>query len=149
MFVDDEDPRLIGERPGHPRAVTSPDGLIIPGALADELLEGLVGVGDGQARGQDGVAGHRLDALAVGVLEQPAEIDAAPGGLAGAVEVVAEVTGVLGEPIEDVGCKLGGVGAVHALDTNRASGSFVGSNGVALRFHLILDLHEFWIRKFR
>jgi hypothetical protein len=75
---------------GHAGAVAPRDGLLIPGALADELLQRLVGVGDRQARRQGDGAGHRLDALAVGVLEQAAEVDAAPGGLAGAVEVVAE-----------------------------------------------------------
>lgn len=118
-----------------------PDGQLIPGALADELLEGLIGVGDGQSGGQGGLAGHRLDALAVGVLEQAAEVDAAPEGLAGPVEVVAEVGAIGAEAVEDVGGEFGGVGPVHTLFTNRGGRAFVGTNGVALSLSRILRGH--------
>ncbi len=130
--VDDEDGRGRGERLGHPGAVPPGDRLLVPGALAEELLQRLVGVGDRQAGWQRDGAGHRLDALAVGVLEQSAEVDAAPGGLAGAVEVVAEYVREGDEPVEDVGREFGGVGAVHTLVTNPAGKSFVEANGVAL-----------------
>ena len=82
--VDDEDAVGVGERLGHDGAVAPPDGLLVPGALAEELLQGLVGVGDVQARRQGDAVGDRLDALAVAVGDQAAEVDAAPGGLAGA-----------------------------------------------------------------
>ena len=106
------------------------DRLLVPGALAEELLQGLVGVGDVEPLRQRDAGGHRLDALAVAVLDQAAEVDAAPGGLAGAVEVVAEAGGVVGEPVEDVGVEFGGVGPVHTPCTNRTGRPFVGANGL-------------------
>ena len=57
----------VGELRGHRGPVALQDGLLVPGALAEELLQGLVGVGDVQARRQGDAGGHRLDALAVAV----------------------------------------------------------------------------------
>ena len=49
--VDDEDPAGLAKVSGHDGAITLPDGLpVVPGALADELLEGLVEVRDIEAR---------------------------------------------------------------------------------------------------
>ena len=70
-------------------------------------------------------ADHRLDALALAVLEQAAEVDAAPGVLGLVAEVVAEQLGVIPEPIEDFGGQFGGVGLVHTIHTNKAPGRFV------------------------
>ena len=72
----------------------------------------------------------------VGVLEPASEGDAAPGGLAGTVEIVAEMADGLGEA---VGSKLRGVSAVPIPDKNRARTSFVGANGVALAAVSLLD----------
>ena len=124
-----------GEGLGHGRAVALPDGLLVPGALADELLEGLVEVLDVQAGREGDLAGERLDALALAVEDQALEVDAGVLGLAGPVEVVAEAGGVIAEPVEDFGCEFGGVGAVHTLDTNRPGRSFVAANGVVLVVH--------------
>ena len=50
--------------------VASPDGGLIPGALDDELLEGLISVGDGQALGQ----GTRRAAIGSMLLRSPSLI---------------------------------------------------------------------------
>ena len=130
--VDHEDRGRVGELRRHRSRIASQGRLLVPGALAEELLQGLVGVGDLQPLGQRDAGGHRLDALAVAVGDQAAEVDAAPGGLAWAVEVVAEGIGVVGEPAEDVGGEFGGVGPVHTIRTNRVGQPFVRANGVAL-----------------
>src|SRR5262245_463849 len=104
--VDHEDAVGAGELVGHGLAVAAPDGLLVPGTLAEELLEGLVGVGDLQVRRQGDAVGDRLGALAVAVGDQAAEVDAAPGGLAGAVEQVAEATGIGSEPLEGLGVEI-------------------------------------------
>src|SRR5437763_10756985 len=114
--VDHEDPGGRGEGPGHGRAVSLPDGPLVPGALADELLQRLVQVLDLQAGRECDLAGERLDTLAVAVEDETLEVDAGVLGLAGPVEVAAESVGVGGEPVEDFGGEFGGVGSVHALD---------------------------------
>jgi hypothetical protein len=50
---------------------------------------------------------HRLDALPLAILEQAAEVDAAPGVLGLEPEVVAEQFGIIPEPIEDLGGQFG------------------------------------------
>ena len=86
----------------HDGAVKPPDGLLVPGALSEELLQRLVGVGDVEPRRRWDPVGDGLEALAVAVLAEVAEGDAAPAGLAGPVEEVRETLGVRGEPSEDV-----------------------------------------------
>ena len=66
-----------------------------------------------QFGGPGDAGGHRLDALALAILEQAAEVDAAPGVLGLVAEVVAEQLGVVAKPIEDFGGQFGGVGLVH------------------------------------
>ncbi len=119
-IVDDEDPLGAGEVPGHHGAVAMEELLIVPGALIDELLQGLVGITDGQEFGRERDPGdHRLDALAIAVLEQAAEIDAAPGALRLVAEVVVEELGVDAEAAEDLGTELGCMSPVH---TSTAAG---------------------------
>src|SRR4029079_14537995 len=101
--VDDEEAGRRGEGLGHDGGVTLPDGLLVPGALADELLQRLVQVLDLEACREGDLAGERLDALAVAVEDQALEVDAGVLGLAGPVEVVAEASGVGVEPVEDFG----------------------------------------------
>jgi hypothetical protein len=107
--VDHEDPRRVGELRRHLGPIAPEHGELVPGALAEELLQRLVGVGDVEPGRQGDAGGHRLDALAVAVGEQAPQIGAAPGGLPRAVEVVAERGRVVGEPSEDVGGEFGGL----------------------------------------
>ena len=103
-IVDDEDPLGAGEGLGHHGAVAWQDLLFVPGALVDELLQGLFGVFDvEQFRRPGDAGGHRFDALALAVLEQAAEVDAAPGALGLVAEVVVEQLGIVAKPFEDFG----------------------------------------------
>jgi hypothetical protein len=56
---------------------------------------------------------ERLDALALAVLEQAAEVDERPVGLAGQGEVGPEGLGVVLEPQEDAGREGGRESSVH------------------------------------
>ena len=122
-IVDDEDPLGTGEGLSHHGAVAMEDPLFVPGALVDELLHGLFGIVD-VARSSAGSGtrlDHGLDALALAVLEQAAEVDAAPGALGGVAEVVMEVLGVVPKPAEDFGSEFGCKGLVHTIHTNKAT----------------------------
>lgn len=90
--------------------------MLVPRALADELLKGLLGVLAGQAVREGAPAGERLDALALAVEEQALEVDAGPGGGLGLGEVVGEQGGVLAETIEDGGVESGRVGFHATLE---------------------------------
>jgi len=132
-IVDDEEPLGAGQGPGHHRAIAMEDLLIVPGTLIDELLQGLVGIADREEFGREwDPADHGLDALAIAVLEQAAEIDAAPGALRLVAEIVVEELGVDLEPAEDLGSEFGCMGLVHTIHTNNAARSFVRFNGVVL-----------------
>jgi len=111
--VEDEEALGAGERAGQERPVAAQDGVVVPGALVDELLQGLVGVGDSQGLGQGDAAGERLDALALAVEQQPLEVDAGPRGGPRPAEVGGEGSGVVGEPAEDLRGEFRGVG-LHA-----------------------------------
>ena len=63
--VDDEEASGAGERLGHAGAVAAQDGVLVPGALVDELLQRLLGVLAGQALGQGDAAGEGLPGWAV------------------------------------------------------------------------------------
>src|SRR5512135_790006 len=89
-IVDDEDPPGAGQGSGHHTAIALPDLLLVPGALVDELLPGLLGVLDVEEFRRPGdTSHHRLDALALAILEQATEVDSAPGMLGLVPEVVA------------------------------------------------------------
>ena len=94
-------------------AVASEDGVLAPGALVDELLEGLFGVGAGQSVRQSDPAGKRLDGLAFAVEQQPLEVHAGPPSRLGLGKVIREQGGVLAEPAEDCRIESWGVG-LHA-----------------------------------
>jgi hypothetical protein len=111
--VDDEDRLGVGEGVGHEAAIASPGDLLVPIGLVDEVLQALVGVLDAELERQVDACDERLDALAFAVLEQAAEVDQRPVGLAAHGEVVAEGLGVGFEACEDSGVEGGGVGAVH------------------------------------
>ena len=98
-IVDDEDPLGAGQRSGHHAAISLPDRLLVPGALVDELLQGLFGVLDVQELRRPGDAGgHRFDALAFPIFEQAPEVDAAPGELAGVTVEVLKSFGIGTKP---------------------------------------------------
>src|SRR3954454_19256991 len=61
--VEDEDPLGAGEGPGQVPAIPPRQGVVIPGALIDELLEGLLGVLGLETRREGHPAGEGLDAL--------------------------------------------------------------------------------------
>jgi hypothetical protein len=125
--IEDEDPLGAGQGWVHHRAVAAQDLLFVPGALVDELLQGLLGVLDvRQVQGQGDACGHRFDALALPVFEQSAEVDAAPGELRGVAIEVAKVSGVVVKPVEDFGGEFGREGLAHTDHTNKAPGGFVG-----------------------
>ena len=125
-IVEDEDPLGAGQGPGQDTAVAVLNLLVVPGALVDELLQSLFGVLDvEQLRRPGDAGGHRFDALALPILEQAPQVDAAPGELPGIAEEVLERLGIVAEPVEDFGGEFWGVGLVHNDHTNKASERFV------------------------
>ena len=95
--VDDENALRALEGLGHAGPVAAQDGLLVPGALIDELLQGLFGVLTGQALGQGNAAGQRFDALALPVEQQSLQIDASPAGGLGLREIRGKQRGVVAE----------------------------------------------------
>ena len=70
-IVEDKDPPGAGEGLSHHATVKVEDLLLVPGALVDELLQGLFGVFDvKQLRWPGDAGGHRFDVLAFPILEQ-------------------------------------------------------------------------------
>src|SRR6266436_3998622 len=67
--VEEKNATRTGEGPGQITAVATQDGLLVPGALADELLERLFGIRAGQAVGEGDAVGEGLDAFAFAVEE--------------------------------------------------------------------------------
>ena len=117
-----------GEGVGQVSAVAPQDVALLPGALVDELLQGLFGVSEVREFGGPGDSGgDRFDALAFAILEQAAEVDAAPGELRGVAVEVLELLGVVAQPLEGFGGEFWGVSLVHSGHTNKAPGRFVES----------------------
>ena len=131
-IVGDKDPLRRAEGLCQSGAVVGHHGLVIPGALTDELLEGLVGVSGALTIGEVDPAAHGLDALAFAVEQEALQVGRAVDGLLGVPEVVAEASSVSGQAVENGGCEFGGGGAVHISSTNRPGRSFVMFNGVVL-----------------
>jgi hypothetical protein len=68
-IVDDGDPLGTGESPGHHGEKAMKDLLVVPGALIDELLQGLIGIADREEFSREwDPADHGLDALAFAIL---------------------------------------------------------------------------------
>jgi hypothetical protein len=107
--VDHEHRVRAGERGGQVGAVAAEDGLVVPRAVADELLEGLLGVLAGQPVGQGDAVGEGLDALAVAVGRQAVQVHPGPPGGPGLGEVGGEQGRVVAESVEDGGVEVGGV----------------------------------------
>src|SRR5436190_5874378 len=93
--VEDEDALGAGEGLGQMLSIAPGQRLVVPGALVDELLEGLLGVLGVEARREGDAPREGFDALALAVVEQPLEVDAAPGGLLLVGEVVVEDGGII------------------------------------------------------
>src|SRR5262249_32656089 len=126
-----EDALGAGEGVGEPGAVAAQDPALVPGALVDELLEGLFGVLAGQARGQADAAGQGLDALALAVEQESLEVDAGPGGRFGLWEIWGESPGVVAEPLQGRQIKGRRVGLHTRIDACTLS-RIQASNGVVL-----------------
>src|SRR6185437_10240308 len=113
--VDDEDALRIGEGLGQQRTIAFQDLLLVPGALVDELLEGLLGVLDVQIGGRGDAPGEGPNALAFALLDQAGEVDAGPAGGTLKGTGITEVGGVVLQSPEDLGGQFGGVGLAHTL----------------------------------
>ena len=100
-IIEEEDAVGTGERVGQVSPVAAEDGLLVPGTLIHELLQGLLGVRTRQAVGQGDAAGQGLDGLALAVEEEPLEVDAGPAGGLGLGEVPGEQGRILTEAVED------------------------------------------------
>src|SRR5262249_13241823 len=118
-IVDEEDPSGTGESLSHHAPVAMEDLLFVPGALVDELLEGLFGVLDVEQFGREwdpiGSRDHGFDALAFAIADQAAEVDTAPGALGGMPEVVMEALGVIPQPFQDFRSEFWRKGSVHTI----------------------------------
>ena len=119
--IDDEDAFGAGEVLGQVLARASGQGLVIPGALSDELLEGLLGVLSVEIGREVDAPREGLDALALAVVEQALEIDAAPEGLPLMREVVPEDLGIIVESVEDFRGQFRCVGLGHNDHTNNTA----------------------------
>src|SRR5262249_54196426 len=126
-----EDALGAGEGVGEPGAVAAQDPALVPGALVDELLEGLFGVLAGQARGQADAAGQGLDALALAVEQESLEVDAGPGGRFGLWGIWGESPGVVAEPLQGRQIKGRSVGLHTRIEACTLS-RIQASNGVVL-----------------
>jgi hypothetical protein len=92
-----------------------PNFLLIPWALIGEILEGLQGVTDAEARRKRDARGQGLDTLTLPVLEQSPDVDGPPLGLTSEAEVRHEEIGVVPEPMESPAVEWRCLGAIHAL----------------------------------
>ena len=111
--VEEEDALGAGEGLSQVGAVAPEDLGLFPGALVDELLQGLLGVLALQTVGQGDAAGERLDALALAVEQQPLQVDAGPQGGLGLREVRGEEGGVVAQAVEGRRVGFGSLG-LHA-----------------------------------
>jgi hypothetical protein len=114
--IKEEDGLGVSEGLGQVGAVAAQDLALVPGALIDELLQGLLGVLAGQALRQGDAPGEGLDALALAVEQQPLQVDAGPAGRLGLGEVRGEQRRVVAEPVEDGRIEFGSVGLHTSLD---------------------------------
>src|SRR5271165_3873165 len=135
-IVEDKDSLGTGEGSSHHGAVAVENLLFVPRTLVDELLQGLFGIANRAELGRErDTADHRLDALAFAILDQTAEVDAAPGTLGLVSKIVLKEPGVIPEPVHDFGGQFGCKGLVHTIHTNKDTGRFVKFNGVVLEAH--------------
>ena len=132
-IVEDKDSLGTGEGSSHHGAVAVENLLFVPRTLVDELLQGLFGIANREELGRErDAADHRLDALAFAILDQTAEVDAAPGTLGLVSKIVLKEPGVIPEPVHDFGGQFGCKGLVHTIHTNNETRRFVKFNGVVL-----------------
>jgi hypothetical protein len=107
--VEEEVALGAGESLRQVGTVAAEDVGLVPGALVDDLLQGLPGSLAVQAVGQGAAAGERLDALAFVVEQQPLQVDAGPQGGLG----LREVGGVVAQAVEGRRVGFGSLG-LHA-----------------------------------
>ena len=109
------------------------DGLVVPGAPAEELLEGLIGVSHFRPVGEVDSAEDGLDALAVAIEQETISVGTTVSDLLWVFKVAPEPPGVVSLAVEDIGCEFGRVGSVNTATTNRPDESFIKFNEVVLK----------------
>ena len=67
--------------------------------------------------------------LRLAILDQTAEVNAAPRTLGLVTKIVLEELGVIPEPVHNFGGQFGCICLVHTIHTNKATGRFVRFNG--------------------
>jgi len=97
----------------HPARQAVADGAVVPGALVEELLQRLLIIA-GAAVGGPEALGHGLDALALAVEQQAAEVDLGP---AAAGDVAQAVGHDLVEEGGEVGTQAGQLFGIHSPDS--------------------------------
>jgi hypothetical protein len=95
--------------------ITFPGFLLIPGALVDEIPEGLQGITDAEVRREGDASDQGLDTLALAISEQGAEVDGRPLGLTSGAEIRHEAIGRVPEPMPGIDVKRWCLGAIHTL----------------------------------
>jgi hypothetical protein len=102
-------------------AISLGDHLVVPGTLVDELLESLLGILGVEVRREVDASREGFDALALAVVEQALEIDAAPDGLFLMGKAVTKDVGIILESIEDFRRQLRCESLAHNDHTNNAA----------------------------
>jgi hypothetical protein len=115
-IVKEQDGLGVSEGLAPVGAVAAQDLALVPGALIDELRQGLLGVLAGQALRQDHSSGQRLDALPLAIEQEALQVDAGPAGRLGLRKVCGEQRGVVAEAVEDGRIEFGSVGLHTSLD---------------------------------
>jgi hypothetical protein len=112
--IQNKDACWIGKRFRHQGTIASTQRPLVPRALADELLQALIGIARAlQSGGQRHPAAQRLDALALAVLQQAGQAHPAPGALARPVEVPGKMGRVRFQALQRARVKFRGKGSVH------------------------------------
>ncbi len=129
--VEEKDAFGAGESLREQGAVATQQLARIPGALVDELLQGLVLVSDVQCGGQGNASGERLDALAFSVEEESLQVNAGPLRRPSLREVGGEESSIVGKPGQNSRGKVRSR-SLHPLSTKKLLAGFVQVNGVVL-----------------
>src|ERR1700722_9673895 len=98
--VDDKDAFRVGECLGHAGTITTQDRLLVPGALIDELLQGLFGVLTRQALRQGDATGEGFNALAFAVEQKSLQINTRPPSRFGLWKIIGEERRVIAKALK-------------------------------------------------